>query len=390
MKTILKLILQIFNLLLYYASYCIRKDKSLWVFGSWFGDKYCDSPKYLFEYISNCHSEIRCVWLSNNQSTIDLVRNLGFEAYYTYSLKGYSLSSRAMVSVVSTSFEDVNKYIPTKYIINTWHGIPLKKVLYDDKINNSHKDTYKSFILRTIFPFRKIPSDYSIIIASSESEAINLSSAFNRPITNISICGLPRNDVFKKCGQPSNNKKIIYMPTHRGEGKFDIYNLFESELLFINSELLRLGIDLYVKLHFYHSNADKKCELSNIHFIRDDEINQDIYSIINSFDILITDYSSVYFDFLLSERPIIFAPFDLDDYLSLDREMYFDYNEVTPGPKCKNWHEVMEWIDKFNNNPDHFVLDRKLLKDLFHAYQDGRSCERVYKEALRLIGNCNN
>lgn len=389
MKAILKLILQISNLILYYASYCIWKNKSLWIFGSWFGDKYCDNPKYLFEYINKYHPEISCVWLSNNQSTIDLVRNLGFEAYYTYSLKGYLLSSRAIVSVVSTSFEDVNKYIPIKYIINTWHGIPLKKILYDDKINNSHKDTRKSIILRSIFPFRKILSDYSVIIASSESEAINLSSAFNKPINNISICGLPRNDVFNKCDQPTNNNKIIYMPTHRGEGKFDIYNLFETELLFINSELLRLGIDLYVKLHFYHCNI-KQCDLSNIHFISDDEINQDIYSILNSFDMLITDYSSVYFDFLLSGRPIIFAPFDLDDYLSSDREMYFDYNEVTPGPKCRNWHEVMEWISNFKNNPDLFALDRKLLKDLFHVYQDGSSCERVYKEALRLIGNCNN
>lgn len=390
MKTFLKLILQIFNLLLYYASYCIQKNKSLWVFGSWFGNKYCDSPKYLFEYINAYHSNIRCVWLSNNRSTISLVRKLGFEAYHTYSLKGYLLSSRAMVSIVSTSFEDVNKYIPTKYVINTWHGIPLKKILYDDKINNSHIDTRKSIILRSIFPFRKILSDYSVIIASSESEAINLSSAFNKPINNISICGLPRNDVFKKYDPPKERQKVIYMPTHRGEGKFDIYKLFKSELLFINNKLNKLNIDLYVKLHFYHDNQNQPDNFSNIHFIRDNDINQDIYSIINSFDILITDYSSVYFDFLLSGRPIIFAPFDLDDYLSSDREMYFDYNEVTPGPKCRNWHEVMEWIVNFKNNPDLFALDRKLLKDNFHVYQDGSSCERVYKEALRLIGSCNN
>lgn len=363
------------------------KKRNLWIFGSWFGDKYCDSPKYLFEYVNKMHPEIRCVWLCTNQETVDLVRESGFEAHLTYGLKGYILSSSAIVSVISTGFNDVNRYIPAKYVINTWHGIPLKKILYDDKINNTHKETVRSVLLRGIFPFRKQISESYIVLASSEVEKANLCSAFNKSLDSISICGLPRNDIFFGRRKPNIRTKIIYMPTHRSEGKYDVSKLFQSELSCVNNKLHQLNIDLYVKLHFYHSNSTQQSEWSNVHFISDNEINQDIYSVLNSFDMLITDYSSVYFDFLLSDRPIIFAPFDLDDYLNADRELYFDYNAVTPGPKCRNWQEVLEWIEIFNDNVELYAAERKNIKNMFHSFQDGKSSERVCEEIFRLTMN---
>ena len=116
------------------------------------------------------------------------------------------------------------------------------------------------------------------------------------------------------------------------------------------------------------------------------DINQDIYSVINNFDLLITDYSSIYFDYLLSDNPIIFAPFDYDHFIGNQREFYYDYDEVTPGPKCKNWDEVLEWIVKFKDNSMLYSAERKNIKDKFHKYQDGNSCKRVYEKIL-MIGN---
>ena len=57
-------------------------------------------------------------------------------------------------------------------------------------------------------------------------------------------------------------------------------------------------------------------------------------------DLLITDYSSIFFDFLLLDRPIVFFPYDLEQYLSQDRAMYFDYEIMTPGPKCRTYDEL--------------------------------------------------
>jgi CDP-glycerol glycerophosphotransferase (TagB/SpsB family) len=125
----------------------------------------------------------------------------------------------------------------------------------------------------------------------------------------------------------------------------------------------------------------------NIKIIKDCEIEQDIYTIINQFDILITDYSSIYFDFLLADKPIIFAPFDYEEYITKDRELYYNYNEVTPGPKCRNWDEVLDWIVKFKENPKLFKEEREKIKKMFHKYQDGKNCERVFNEILNLDKN---
>ena len=58
---------------------------------------------------------------------------------------------------------------------------------------------------------------------------------------------------------------------------------------------------------------------------------------------------------------------------------------MTPGPKCRNWDEVLEWIEKFKNNPALYAEERRKLRNRFHKYQDGKSCERVYKEIDKLI-----
>jgi len=113
--------------------------------------------------------------------------------------------------------------------------------------------------------------------------------------------------------------------------------------------------------------------------------NVDTYELLARTHILIADYSSVYFDFLLTEKPIIFAPFDYENYIKNDREFYYDYDEVTPGPKCKDWDDVLDWIAKFTKNPSLFLQERIAMKNRFHQYQDGQNCKRVYEKITELV-----
>jgi CDP-glycerol glycerophosphotransferase len=114
------------------------------------------------------------------------------------------------------------------------------------------------------------------------------------------------------------------------------------------------------------------------------ESNMEINDKINNFNILISDYSGIYIDYLLTNQPIIFAPFDYDEYISHETKLYYNYDDVTPGPKCKDWNEVLVWIEKFKNDPTLYAEERKILKDKFHKYQDGNNCERVYNEIIKL------
>lgn len=371
------------NLLLYWISKFIPKDEKIWIFGAWFGDKYGDNSKYLFEYVTNNYPEIKAIWLTKGKSTLEIIQKKGYKVYKTHSFKGYYYSIKASISFVSTSFNDINHYVFTGIYINLWHGIPLKKIVYDDKLTNSidYNSLQKKFS-RMLFPFIYLPEDFNYIIASSKDETKNLATAFKKNIKDILITGLPRNDVFDQ--NKRSMKKVIYMPTHRNEGELDIATMFLDDLDTINKNFISLNLELYIKLHYYHMKNIDLQNYSNIFIIKDEDIEQDIYSVINDFDLLITDYSSIYFDFLLTDRPIIFTPFDYEEYLSKDRELYYNYDEVTPGPKCKNWNEVLEWIENFKKDSTLYAKERKIVKDRFHKYQDGKSCERVYNEILKL------
>jgi len=210
MKKMRTLIIYILNIPLYLISKIVPKNEDIWVFGSWFGEKYADNSKYLFEYVNKNHSEIRAIWLTINKETLQLIQEKGYKVYYTYSLMGYLYASRAYFGFASTGFNDINYFIFSKFYINLWHGNPLKKVVYDDKLTNSIKyDSIVNKLTRVVFPFIHKPEDSYKIIASSEIEAKNLSTAFQKKTSDILITGLPRNDVFFQ--QKFENIKKIHL-----------------------------------------------------------------------------------------------------------------------------------------------------------------------------------
>ena len=88
----------------------------------------------------------------------------------------------------------------------------------------------------------------------------------------------------------------------------------------------------------------------------------DIQELLMDTDILISDYSSTYIDYLLLDRPLIFYNFDYEDYLQNDREMYYDYDEVTPGYKAATFDELMTELDSIAKDEDHFVEERQRVR----------------------------
>jgi CDP-glycerol glycerophosphotransferase (TagB/SpsB family) len=383
---------------LYWLSFVIPKDKNLWVFGAWFGERYADNSKYLFEYVNKHHPEIKAIWLTKDEETLKLLRKKGFRVYKTYSLKGFYFSLRAKVGIISSGIRDINLFTTGRMkIVQLWHGIPLKKIMYDDTL--SFKRPNK--LLLFLFPFLKrgLDCSHSLLIATSEEVQKRISSAFRVSSENVKVTGYPRNDSFfqnfieetelteKLLYFKSKGKRLaIYMPTHRKEGEIDISRFLFSNIEFIDKELEKLDCILLVKLHYYHAHESlrlRKKKFSNIIILDNNSINQDVYTILKLMDVLVTDYSSVYFDYLLLDRPIIFAPFDLEDYLKKDREFYYDYDKVTPGPKARNWDEVLIYLKEAIEDPEKYRKEREKIKNIFHKYQDGNSSERVFNEIIK-------
>jgi CDP-glycerol glycerophosphotransferase (TagB/SpsB family) len=170
----------------------------------------------------------------------------------------------------------------------------------------------------------------------------------------------------------------IYTPTHRLGGGKSIRFLIK-DLKAIDSQLADMHVLLLVKVHFFHlrelgSLTDR---LNSVLFVDERDINRDIYTVLPETDFLITD-PSVYFDGLLLNKPIIFAPFDIERYVENDRALYCNYDDVTPGPKARNWREVVECIEDILTKSDAYDDERRRVSRMFNAYDDGCSSMRVY------------
>lgn len=386
--------LTVLDNLFYFLSFLIRKDKNLWLFGSMFGNGYADNSKYFFKYICTNYPEIRAIWYSANADVVTSLRQQGYEAYRFYQPRGIVLALRAKVAVVSHSLvRDIRPFAftPAVVLVNLWHGIPLKKIALDDKVSELRNKAILQplqWLSRLLCPGFRRQAD--VLIAASAEDQRHFSTAFAFPSEKISITGYPRNDVFfrsRAADETARMKKGIYVPTFRGKenSSFDFFAQFGFNVAAVDQRLAELNVRLYLKLHHFNFPSREIQQAiraaKNIFFYE----KLDAYEDLPDFDFLITDFSSIYFDFLLADKPIIFAPFDKPGFESGVRQLYYDYDEVTPGPKAQSWPQVLECIAEVLQNAQPYAEKLNRTRARFHRYVDGHSCERVYDEVQSLL-----
>lgn len=401
---IIKLLGNLFLLPLYWLSYIVPRNKNIWVFGSWFGTRYSDSSRYIFEYIYETEPGIRAIWLTRKKAIVNELRKSGYEAYSIYSINGYWLTCRAAVAIFTVNISDVNTLGASKLLkFQLWHGIPLKKIVHDDQYNSS-KNKSNFFTLLTkiksiLLPYLNVFDQWDVVTSTSPKVSMIFESAFRLHESKIFETGTPRADVIltknpvspevlsSKTNKISIKHRIGYFPTHRKNAKqlsIFINSINNSRLIQFLEEQESV---LYIKLHYY--NLEKHVhEISSprIVLLKEDDIS-DINYLLPWIDILITDYSSVYYDFLLLNRPIIFTPFDLDEYMSNDRELYGEYNELTPGPKCTTWNMVVEELYQLKKHNDKYYKFRTNMKKEYYSHVDMNNSQRVVQTIRDLIQN---
>jgi CDP-glycerol glycerophosphotransferase (TagB/SpsB family) len=355
----------------------------------------------VFDYVSENEPSIRAVWLSRDRDVVADVRKSGKEAYLTGSWRGYWLCCRAYLSFVTCGLPDVNRPGACRAKrIQLWHGTPLKKIGLDDRVSHSGKRSavYRllKWISRTFFPFTIETCD--IVISPSRLISRRLETAFGVDPANVVVTGYPRGDVIldpepkpvvaveRFLDQWQARRVVCYMPTHRCEGRqsFDAFAGLDKARL--KACLARHNAAMFVKMHYFHREHDfSDFPDYRVHWLCEVDLD-DVNRMLPFVDVLITDYSSVYFDHLLLDRPIIFAPFDKERYLTVDREMYEDYDAATPGPKCINWDEVIEELDCILGGVDSHVSSRRDARERYNTYRDTNNCYRVTELAKSVAG----
>lgn len=371
----------------YVVSYFYPKDKNLWIFGSWFGKKFSDNSMHFFKCMLRCHPEIKCTWITKDKKIYDILKNDGYPVEKSNSLKSIILHLKAGAAVLTAGKYDVNQNFLAgrTTIIQLWHGIPLKKIGFDTYISSIY-----SKLVRYLFflPVLRNLLKFDIVLSTSVSLRERFSKAFMLKAEQTPVTGYPRNDILFDSNRICKNdeKIILYAPTLRNEGLESKMSevISADKMSELNEELKKLNAKMHIKLHFAEENLIEGMNLSNVILLRSDPLF-DMQEFLCKTDILITDYSSVYFDYLLLDRPVIFFAYDLEDYIKNDRGLYEKYEDVTPGDIVRSWNEVVYSVQKNLETQDRFKEERRLLREKYWDHFDGRSSERVYKEIIKIL-----
>lgn len=302
--------------------------------------------------------------------------------------------------VVTTNMEyGFNKFgfNPQKVVIDLWHGFPLKNMFFTDP-NYRDKDTISSYWKQF---------DYLLSYSNLYTDVVSDCTKVNP--NRFVITGAPRNDfLFKKTSrkkffqllkkEDNGQKIVVYMPTFRlTDQKKDfqhignIFGLSNFDFIEFKNFLEENNFELIIKAHpiFKRDYQGLIEESSNITLINSEDLMNeylDFYEILGASEILITDYSSVYFDLLLIDKPIIFVPNDLEEYRKERGFILGSYEQWTPGPKVINQKDLQEQIKDYEKNSQDYQQLRSEIKDKVHFYKDGNSTERVW----RFISNLGN
>ncbi|WP_162287855.1 CDP-glycerol glycerophosphotransferase family protein [Indiicoccus explosivorum] len=287
---------------------------------------------------------------------------------------------------VLVSTHGLKKIKKQQLMIELWHGIPLKAM---GSMETTDADSAE----------KRFSMDY--LITSSKLQSMQLDACLHIDFHRHRILGSPRNDwlyrepqdlIGRLHGRNDFDKAVLYMPTFRtgylgrtegnvGQDLFNFGSLGE-EAAFLQW-LEEQNILLLVKLH----PMEEKALLEKVRRFRSDHIlvlqsellvqhDIDLYELLPETDMLITDYSSIYFDYLLLDRPIVFANADLETYRRTRGLLLEPYEHWTPGHKAQDYEGLREAIER-SLTEDRFAEKRMEIRDLFHLHQDGRSSERI-------------
>ncbi len=387
LKTVLffKLFFEILLSIIYFISGFIPKDKNLWIFGS-YHNKYLDNSKFFFEYILNHHPEIQAVWLTSNDRIFRKLKGKGLKVFKKYSVKGFLYSFRAGVVLLSSYRNNVNPYaIRNAFVVNAWHGVPLKTIEYDippQYANDFYKRRRLFDKLSILFP--RFNMSYNLITASSSKVKEIFIKAFKIDSDKIAVTGDPRMDVlFGDKNRLVSEDTLFYLPTFRSFGSIDYFS-YEFHPEEWQKFLVKHNLILKVKFHPNEKAMENKYQTQfqaydKIQFLSRDD---DLYSMLKSMKILLTDFSSIMFDAAAIRKPVLFLPFEMEMYISRERPLYFDYQkQITGNYSFRNWKELLNYLK--SNLHKQYRLSKFLVE--FHSFSDDKNSKRVYEEIMRRL-----
>lgn len=378
-------------------SFCTPIRKRCWVFGADNGISYREGSKYLFEYMLKNHPEYESVFVTQSPEVYEHLKGRGLPCEMNLSLRGVIVVARAECVFTTQIAADVLFAYKKRgrrffYLV---HGQPLK--IAQLALAKTRVATQKSVtsLLSVLWGIRAVMRSYFVCDHDNGySEFVSATSGFLKHWmekdfdgkTLVKVLGMPRNDALfqpermkaEKWIDGTEGKFVItYMPTHRKYGRGEFSPTPFAKRPDVQKWMDDNGVVLIVKNHptmlVYKDYTP--LETNSIRDITDKAI--DPMTAVYKSDVVITDYSSVWMDYLLLRRPILFYIYD--NFVKDDVGVHYDVKKENIGRFCYSEDELFDAIKAARTNYDAMRPSEEVVRK-FHSYVDGNSCDRYFRE----------
>jgi CDP-glycerol glycerophosphotransferase (TagB/SpsB family) len=349
-----------------------------------------DNSFAFFRHLAENHpGAYRIVWLVSDTAQEKLYRKMiasnvdlsddavgMIEFYKRASVRGFFAFMRSRYVFFTHGFYNGIKIPPRQVVVNLWHGMPLKK-LYDPVLEMSYlistSDMF-SAILQNVFP--KVAPERVLNVGQPRCDLL---FEHREALSKLGISSADYNHVV--LWAPTFRKAVHSERYDDGEYRGGLPLISSAELKAFNAYLEQRNILMLVKLHHMDRlNTEALGSGTHIRVIKDADLLQhavQFYHLLAETDLLITDFSSVYIDYLLTQKPIVFATDDIEVYRAKRGFMFDEPTLYMPGPVVCDASALYEALDAFlEHEDDPYRARRNALAAKMHANRDA-FCQRL-------------
>ncbi|WP_417539726.1 CDP-glycerol glycerophosphotransferase family protein [Marinobacter sp.] len=343
-------------------------------FESFLGKAYAGNPRYLYEALRLRRPDLQFVWSYEGSECIPghpLIVNRRSDDYYR-------LLAQARYRVNNVLFPVHGKKPSTRYL-QTWHGTPLKRLGFDIEIDGPEMQARENF-------FRESRS-WDALLSANAFSSETLCRAFRYQGEVLEV-GYPladsltpsqarRRALIESFGLPSNKRFVLYAPTWRDDQAIGPWQHRFDLQLDLERFAREAPQDLVLLIKSHHLVAERlnqeRLPANVVDLSRCDDINE----LCELADVLITDYSSVFFDFAATGRPILFFCYDLSSYASKVRGFYLGIPDDLPGPVAQDNDELIAMLGSLDLIEVAYAESYAAFRQRFCSHCDGRSADRL-------------
>ena len=330
-----------------------KKNKRIVLYSNW---GFRDNLRTLYQYLvdNGYQEEYEIICASNDFYHLEKEKDVKYVSIY----RGlyYFLTSKYF-------FYSFGKYpikpAPNQMVVNLWHGMPLKKI---GNLEVGMEEIDYNFFTK--------------LVSSSALFTPIMKAAFKAEDNQILLVGNIRNDeLFKK----EKEKNIIWMPTYRNSNNYHdsqealIFSLGEEDFSKIQQILSKHDYQLYIKLHpLEESRLHVQMNHSNIHLLTEEIISEQydtLYTFLGTTSALITDYSSVFLDYYLLNRPVVFTINDYEEYKEKRGFVFEDVKSLMVGSVIRDSHDLLEFLESVMKSEDSYIEERTKVNDKVNTIQ---------------------